>query len=514
MPDPRISDAELANINAAAAVREFNINPRLDYRTVSAVNGPLVVLDNVSFPSYNEIVQLTLPDGSVRGGQVLEVSGKKAIVQVFEGTSGVDTSATRVSFSGSSMKLGVSEDMLGRVFNGSGNPIDKGPRVWAEDYLDINGSPINPYSRIYPEEMIQTGISTIDTMNSIARGQKIPIFSAAGLPHNEIAAQICRQAGLVKRPGATKSVHDGHEDNFSIVFAAMGVNMETARFFMQDFAESGAISNSTLFVNLASDPTIERIITPRLALTTAEYFAYQLEKHVLVVMTDMSSYADALREVSAAREEVPGRRGYPGYLYTDLSTIYERAGRVEGRNGSITQVPILTMPNDDITHPIPDLTGYITEGQIFVDRQLHNRQIYPPLSTCSPSLSRLMKSAIGDKLTRKDHGDVSNQLYAKYAVGKDAASMKAVVGEEALSADDKLALEFLDRFEHEFVGQGAYESRTIFESLDIAWDLLRIFPKESLNRISPKILAEFYSRKAKETSGKKATKEEDNLIDA
>ncbi|BEJ15183.1 hypothetical protein CspHIS471_0409500 [Cutaneotrichosporon sp. HIS471] len=513
MPDPRISDAELANINAAAAVREFNINPRLDYRTVSAVNGPLVVLDNVSFPSYNEIVQLTLPDGSIRGGQVLEVSGKKAIVQVFEGTSGVDTSATRVSFSGSSMKLGVSEDMLGRVFNGSGNPIDKGPRVWAEDYLDINGSPINPYSRIYPEEMIQTGISTIDTMNSIARGQKIPIFSAAGLPHNEIAAQICRQAGLVKRPGATKSVHDGHEDNFSIVFAAMGVNMETARFFMQDFAESGAISNSTLFVNLASDPTIERIITPRLALTTAEYFAYQLEKHVLVVMTDMSSYADALREVSAAREEVPGRRGYPGYLYTDLSTIYERAGRVEGRNGSITQVPILTMPNDDITHPIPDLTGYITEGQIFVDRQLHNRQIYPPINVL-PSLSRLMKSAIGEKLTRKDHGDVSNQLYAKYAVGKDAASMKAVVGEEALSADDKLALEFLDRFEHEFVGQGAYESRTIFESLDIAWDLLRIFPKESLNRISPKILAEFYSRKAKETSGKKATKGEENLIDA
>lgn len=307
-----------------------------------------------------------------------------------------------------------------------------------------------------------------------------------GLPHNEIAAQICRQAGLVKHPGRDKGVNDGHEDNFSIVFAAMGVNMETARFFMQDFAESGSISNSTLFINLASDPTIERIITPRLALTTAEYYAYQLEKHVLVVMTDMSSYADALREVSAAREEVPGRRGYPGYLYTDLSTLYERAGRVEGRNGSITQIPILTMPNDDITHPIPDLTGYITEGQIFVDRQLHNRQIYPPINVL-PSLSRLMKSAIGEKLTRKDHGDVSNQLYAKYAVGKDAASMKAVVGEEALSADDKLALEFLDRFEREFVGQGAYEARSIFESLDIAWDLLRIFPKESLNRISPKV---------------------------
>ncbi|KAK1922177.1 putative vacuolar ATP synthase [Papiliotrema laurentii] len=512
MPSPRISDAELANINAAAAVREYGVHPRLDYRTVAAVNGPLVVLENVSFPSYNEIVQLTLPDGSVRGGQVLEVSGNKAVVQVFEGTSGVDTSATRIAFSGSSMKLAVSEDMLGRVFNGSGNPIDKGPKVWAEDYLDINGSPINPYSRIYPEEMIQTGISTIDTMNSIARGQKIPIFSAAGLPHNEIAAQICRQAGLVKRPGATKGVHDGHEDNFSIVFAAMGVNMETARFFKQDFEESGSISNSTLFVNLASDPTIERIITPRLALTTAEYFAYQLEKHVLVVMTDMSSYADALREVSAAREEVPGRRGYPGYLYTDLSTLYERAGRVEGRNGSITQVPILTMPNDDITHPIPDLTGYITEGQIFVDRQLYNRQIYPPINVL-PSLSRLMKSAIGEKLTRKDHGDVSNQLYAKYAVGKDAASMKAVVGEEALSADDKLALEFLDRFEKEFVGQGAYEARTIFESLDIAWELLRIFPKESLNRINPKILAEFYSRKSAKPAEDEPAKEE-NLIDA
>ncbi|WVR09549.1 hypothetical protein IAU60_006618 [Kwoniella sp. DSM 27419] len=389
--DPRVSDAQLAQINAAAAVREYNIDPRMGR-------------SRLKFPSYNEIVQLTLPDGTVRGGQVLEVSGKKAIVQVFEGTSGVDTSATRIAFS---------------------------------------GSPINPFSRIYPEEMIQTGISTIDTM-------KIPIFSAAGLPHNEIAAQICRQAGLVKRPGSGKGVHDGHEDNFSIVFAAMGVNMETARFFKQDFEESGSISNSTLFVNLASDPT----------------------------------YADALREVSAAREEVPGRRGYPGYLYTDLSTLYERAGRVEGRNGSITQVPILTMPND--------------EGQIFVDRQLHNRQIYPPINVL-PSLSRLMKSAIGEKLTRKDHGDVSNQL--------------AVVGEEALSADDKLALEFLDRFEKEFVGQGSYESRTIFESLDIAWDLLRIFPKESLNRINPKILAEFYSRKSTRPGDKQETKEQ-NLIDA
>lgn len=388
----------------------------------------------------------------------------------------------------------VSEDMLGRVFNGSGKPIDKGPKIFAEDYLDINGMPINPYSRIYPEEMIQTGISAIDTMNSIARGQKIPIFSAAGLPHNEIAAQICRQAGLVKGP--TKAVHDGHEENFAIVFGAMGVNMETARFFKQDFEENGSMERVTLFLNLANDPTIERIITPRLALTTAEYYAYQLEKHVLVILTDMSSYADALREVSAAREEVPGRRGYPGYMYTDLSTIYERAGRVEGRNGSITQIPILTMPNDDITHPIPDLTGYITEGQIYVDRQLDNRQIYPPINVL-PSLSRLMKSAIGEGMTRKDHGDVSNQLYAKYAIGRDAAAMKAVVGEEALTNEDKLSLEFLDKFEQTYIAQGSYENRTIFEGLDQAWNLLRIFPKELLNRIPQKTLAEFYARERK-----------------
>ena len=330
-------------------------------------------------------------------------------------------------------------------------------------------------------------------MNSVARGQKIPIFSAAGLPHNEIAAQICRQAGLVK---PTKDVHDGHEENFSIVFAAMGVNMETARFFQRDFEENGSMSRVTLFLNLANDPTIERIITPRLALTTAEYYAYQLEKHILVILTDMSAYCDALREVSAAREEVPGRRGYPGYMYTDLSTIYERAGRVEGRNGSITQIPILTMPNDDITHPIPDLTGYITEGQIFVDRQLHNKGVYPPINVL-PSLSRLMKSAIGEGLTRKDHGDVSNQLYAKYAIGRDAASMKAVVGEEALSSEDKLSLEFLEKFEKQFIAQSAYDKRTVFDSLDLGWNLLRIFPKELLNRINPKLLDEFYARKGK-----------------
>lgn len=485
-----LSDKELYELNKKAVTEGFKLKPRIDYNTVGGVNGPLVILDNVKFPRYNEIVNFTLPDDSTRAGQVLEIKGSKAIVQVFEGTSGIDVKKTRVEFTGQNLKIPVSEDMLGRIFDGSGRPVDRGPRIFAEDYLDINGAPINPCARIYPEEMISSGVSAIDTMNSIARGQKIPIFSASGLPHNEVATQICRQAGLV-RP--TKDVHDGHEDNFSIVFAAMGVNLETSRFFKQDFEENGSLERSTLFLNLANDPTIERIITPRLALTTAEFLAYQTERHVLTIMTDMSSYADALREVSAAREEVPGRRGYPGYMYTDLATLYERAGRVEGRNGSITQIPILTMPNDDITHPIPDLTGYITEGQIFVDRQLNNKGIYPPVNVL-PSLSRLMKSAIGEGMTRKDHGDVSNQLYAKYAIGRDAAAMKAVVGEEALSNEDKLSLEFLDKFERTFISQGPYENRTIFESLDQAWSLLRIYPKEMLNRISPKILDEFYER--------------------
>ncbi|XP_078421652.1 V-type proton ATPase subunit B, brain isoform isoform X2 [Cetorhinus maximus] len=420
----------------------------------------------------------------------LPVVWLRSATQVFEGTSGIDAKKTSCEFTGDILRTPVSEDMLGRVFNGSGKPIDQGPTVLAEDYLDIMGQPINPQCRIYPEEMIQTGISAIDGMNSIARGQKIPIFSAAGLPHNEIAAQICRQAGLVRK---SKDVLDYSEENFAIVFAAMGVNMETARFFKSDFEENGSMDNVCLFLNLANDPTIERIITPRLALTTAEFLAYQCEKHVLVILTDMSSYAEALREVSAAREEVPGRRGFPGYMYTDLATIYERAGRVEGRNGSITQIPILTMPNDDITHPIPDLTGYITEGQIYVDRQLHNRQIYPPINVL-PSLSRLMKSAIGEGMTRKDHADVSNQLYACYAIGKDVQAMKAVVGEEALTADDLLFLEFLQKFEKNFIAQGAYENRTVYETLDIGWQLLRIFPKEMLKRIPQSILAEFYPR--------------------
>lgn len=498
---------EAFNTNVAAVTRNYHVNPRLDYRTVSGVNGPLVILDNVKNAKYAEIVNLTLGDGTQRKGQVLEVSGKKAVVQVFEGTTGIDARNTRCEFTGDILRIPVSSDMLGRIFNGSGKPIDKGPNVLAEDYLDIQGQPINPYTRTYPEEMIQTGISAIDTMNSIARGQKIPLFSAAGLPHNAIAAQICRQAGLVKKH--QKNVMDYSEENFAIVFGAMGVNMETARFFKQDFEENGSIERVSLFLNLANDPTIERIITPRLALTTAEYLAYQCEKHVLVILTDMSSYADALREVSAAREEVPGRRGYPGYMYTDLATIYERAGRVLGRNGSITQLPILTMPNDDITHPIPDLTGYITEGQIYVDRQLHNKQIYPPINVL-PSLSRLMKSAIGEKHTRDDHGEVSNQMYANYAVGRDVQAMKAVVGEEALTPEDFLYLEFLDKYEHKFLAQGIYEQRDVFGSLDIAWSLLRTFPREMLNRINQTTLDKYYNR----DRGTETKEKEKNVIDS
>eukprot|EP01071_Lankesteria_metandrocarpae_P001370 Lankesteria_metandrocarpae@DN14_c0_g1_i1.p1 len=487
--DKTVDAGAVADVHVKAVTRDYYVKPRIDYNTVRTVTGPLVILENVKFPQYAEIVNLHLGDGSVRAGQVLEVKGSTAVVQVFEGTSGVDNRSCHAEFTGDVMRMPISEEMLGRVFNGSGKPVDRGPRVLAEAYLDINGSSINPSCRTYPKEMIQTGITAIDTMNSVVRGQKIPLFSAAGLPHNEIGSQICRQAGLVKG----KDVLDHSDDNFCVVFGAMGVNMETARFFRQDFEENGSMERVVLFMNLANDPTVERIITPRLALTTAEYLAYERELHVFVILTDMSSYADALREVSAAREEVPGRRGYPGYMYTDLSTIYERAGRIEGRNGSITQFPILTMPNDDITHPIPDLTGYITEGQIFVDRALHNKQIYPPVNVL-PSLSRLMKSGIGKGMTRVDHPQVSDQLYANYAIGQDTRAMKAVVGEEALSADDLLYLEFTEKFESRFLAQGPYESRDIFQSLDIAWELLRTFPEDMLKKIKKETLEEFYPR--------------------
>lgn len=480
----------LQHPGAGGEFTDYRITPRVDYRTILDVEGPLVVLDNVKFPKYAEIVNVRLGDGSIRKGQVLEIMGKRAVVQIFEGTQGIDNLNTHIEFTGDVLKMPISIEMLGRSFNGSGVPIDSGPPVLAEKFLDIQGQPINPYQRVNPTEMIETGISAIDVMNSIARGQKIPLFSAAGLPHNEIGAQICRQASLVNK---NKDVTDGSEENFSIVFAAMGVNMETARFFKTDFEVYGSMDRVVLFMNLANDPTIERIITPRLALTTAEYLAYEEDLHVLVILTDISSYADALREISAAREEVPGRRGYPGYMYTDLSTIYERAGRVAGKPGSITQLPILTMPNDDITHPIPDLTGYITEGQIFIDRNLHNKKIYPPINVL-PSLSRLMKSAIGEEYTRADHPEVSNQMYAFYAMGKDTQAMKAVVGEEALSDDDKLYLEFLETFENEFLAQDPLEARNVFKSLDRAWNLLRIFPEKLLKKISRKHLDNYYQR--------------------
>jgi len=487
------------------AAKNFQVQPRVEYKTISGVEGPLVILENVKFPTFGEIVNVTLADGRLRQGQILEVNKSKAVVQVFEGTSDIDVKHCKIEFTGQTMKMPIADDIMGRSFSGSGKPLGSGPKILAEDFLDINGSPMNPKARVYPKEMIQTGISTIDGMNSVVRGQKLPLFSAAGLPHNEIAAQVCRQASLVQ----SKSTIDSSADNFSIVFGAMGVNMETARFFRKDFEENGSMENVVLFLNLANDPTIERIVTPRLALTTAEYFAYTKEQHVFVILTDMSSYADALREVSAAREEVPGRRGYPGYMYTDLSTIYERAGRVEGKNGSITQFPILTMPNDDITHPIPDLTGYITEGQIFIDRALDNKNIYPPVNVL-PSLSRLMKSGIGAGMTRADHDSVSQQMYANYAIGNDTRAMKAVVGEEALSEDEHKYLEFADKFEAQFVTQDPYENRKVFGveeneigTLDIAWELLRIFPRNLLKKVDKKFDG-FYARETYKESSQKA----------
>jgi len=479
-----LSKDELVEEHVADLRKGYSVKPHLEYSTIRAVNGPLVILEDVRLPKYAEIVDIELPDGTKRRGQVLEVDGTKAVVQVFEGTSGIDAQKSKCEFTGKVMELGVAEEMLGRLFNGSGQPLDGGAPVVPEQFRDITGIPINPRARVYPEEMIQTGISSIDVMTSISRGQKIPLFSGAGLPHNEIAAQIVRQAGLVKKA-------HGETEDFCVVFAAMGVNQETARFFRTEFEQNGSMEKSVVFLNLANDPTIERIVTPRLALTTAEYLAYDCGKHVLVILTDMSSYADALREVSAAREEVPGRRGFPGYMYTDLACIYERAGRVLGRSGSITQIPILTMPNDDITHPIPDLTGYITEGQIYVDRQLHNRQLYPPINIL-PSLSRLMKNAIGEGMTREDHGAVSNQMYAAYAIGRDVLAMKAVIGEEALTDEDREHLEFLARFEKEFICQGFYEARDIFASLDLCWELLRTFAFDRLTKIDLKLRNKYY----------------------
>lgn len=451
-----------------------------EYTSVSEVYGPLMIVDKVRGVSYGEVVEIELPSGEKRRGQVLEALEDRAVVQVFEGTRGIDTSKTKVRFTGETVRIPVSTEMLGRIFDGTGKPIDKGPPIIAEDELEINGNPINPKSREYPRDFIQTGISTIDGMNTLVRGQKLPIFSGSGLPHNALAAQIARQAKVL-----------GKEEEFSVVFAAMGITYEEANFFMKDFERTGALERVTAFLNLADDPAIERIITPRMALTTAEYLAYEQGMHVLVILTDMTNYCEALREIAAARSEVPGRRGYPGYMYTDLATLYERAGRVHGKKGSITQMPILTMPDDDKTHPIPDLTGYITEGQFVLSRELHRKGVYPPVDVM-PSLSRLMKGGIGKERTREDHSNVSDQLYSGYAEGRDLRDLVAVVGEEALTDRDKKYLHFAERFEKEFVAQGKDEDRTIERTLEIGWDILSGLPERELKRIKDEYVKKYH----------------------
>lgn len=453
-----------------------------EYRTITQIAGPLVFVENVRNVSYNEMVQIMLPDGEKREGQVLDVSENVAVVQVFGPTSGINTTQTTVRFLGETMRLGLSGEMLGRTFDGLGNPRDKGPRVIPEEKVDINGLPINPYSRESPQEFIQTGVSTIDAMNTLVRGQKLPIFSGAGLPHNQLAVQIARQAKVL-----------GKAEKFAVVFAAVGITHEEASFFIRDFEKTGALERTVLFLNLADDPSVERLITPRLALTTAEYLAYTQDMHVLVILTDLTNYCESLREISSARQEVPGRRGYPGYMYTDLSTIYERAGRIRGRNGTVTQFPILTMPGDDKTHPIPDLTGYITEGQIILSRDLHRKGVYPPVDVL-PSLSRLMNSGIGPEKTREDHKGVADQLYAAYANGRDLRSLSAVVGEEALTESDRKYLKMADEFEDRFVRQGAYEDRDIEKTLGIAWDLLAQLPETELKRVKQEYIKKYLKK--------------------
>jgi len=453
-----------------------------EYKTVREVAGPILVVEGVEGVAFGEVVRIKTPDGENRLGQVLESSKDIAVVQVFEGTSGIDTSETSVRFTGEIMRLAVSKDMVGRFFDGLGRPIDGGPEIISDTKLPITGSPINPTARAYPNEFIQTGISTIDGMNTLVRGQKLPIFSGSGMSHNELAAQIARQARVITS-----------EESFSVVFAAMGITHEESNFFIRDFERTGAIERIVAFINLADNPAIERIITPKMALTTAEYLAFECDMHVLVILTDMTNYCEALREIAAAREEVPGRRGYPGYMYTDLSTNYERAGRIRDKNGSITQIPILSMPDDDITHPIPDLTGYITEGQFVLTRELHNKGIYPSVDVL-PSLSRLMNEGIGEGRTRADHLGVSDQCYSAYAEGRDIRNLVAVVGEEALTERDKLYLEFADKFEKEFVTQSSDENRTIEETLDLGWKLLSVLPEGELKRIDEKYVKQYHPK--------------------
>jgi V/A-type H+-transporting ATPase subunit B len=457
-------------------------NKEIEYNTVSEVAGPLMIIKSIKDVAYNEVVKIKTSSGEERTGQVLEAFMDKVVVQVFEGTKGLDTKNTSARFIGETMKLGVSKEMLGRVFDGTGNPIDNAPPIIPDKRMDINGNPINPYSREYPREFIQTGISTIDGLNTLVRGQKLPIFSGSGLPHNNLAAQIARQAKVL-----------GKKENFAVVFCAMGITFEEANLFIKDFENTGALERTTMFLNLADDPTIERIILPRMALTCAEYLAFELNMQVLVILTDLTNYAEALREIAAAREEVPGRRGYPGYMYTDLATIYERAGRIKGKKGSITQIPMLTMPDDDITHPIPDLTGYITEGQIVLERSLHKKDIYPPIAVL-PCLSRLMDRGIGKDRTREDHAGVSNQLYAAYAEGCDLRDLVAIVGEDALSDRDKKFLEFSDKFEKKFVSQDDHEDRGIQKTLEIGWELFSILPKSELKKIDEQYIKKYLKK--------------------
>ncbi len=450
-----------------------------EYLTITEIVGPLLLVEGVEGAKYGELVEVEFPDGSLGLGNVLEVQDDKVLLQSFESTRGMNTTQTRIRFTGKGMELGVSRDLLGRTFDGLGRPIDGGPAILPDKRLGIYGNPINPYARDYPTDFIQTGVSSIDGLNPLVRGQKLPIFSASGLPHSRIAAQIARQAGVL-----------GREEEFAVVFGAMGITFEEADYFIEEFRNTAAIERSVLFINLADDPAIERIATPRMALTAAEYLAYELNMHVLVILTDMTYYCEALREVSAARKEVPGRRGYPGYLYTDLATIYERAGRIKEASGSITQIPVLSMPDDDKTHPIPDLTGYITEGQIILSRELHRRGIYPPIDVL-PSLSRLKEKGIGEGKTREDHSALSNQLFSAYARGKEVKELQVILGEAALSPEDRLYSSFTDEFEDRFIRQGEHEDRSIEETLALGWELLKILPRSELKRVKEEQLQRY-----------------------
>ncbi len=457
---------------------------RKEYKTIREVVGPIMLVDGVEGVKYDELVEIEQANGDRRAGKVLEINGGKALVQLFEGSQGLKISDAKARFLGHGIELGVSEDMLGRVFDGMGHPIDGGPAIIPKQRLDINGSPINPSARDYPAEFIQTGISAIDGLNTLVRGQKLPVFSGSGLPHAQLAAQIARQAKVL-----------GKDENFAVVFGAIGITFEEADFFISDFKATGAIERAVLFMNLANDPAVERIATPRMAITCAEYMAYELGMHVLVILTDITNYAEALREVSAARKEVPGRRGYPGYLYTDLASLYERAGRIKGKKGSITQIPILSMPEDDKTHPIPDLTGYITEGQIILSRELNRRGITPPIDVL-PSLSRLKDKGIGKGKTREDHADTMNQLFAAYARGKDAKELAVILGDAALSDTDKIYAQFATQFEQKYVSQGYTTNRTIEETLSIGWELLSILPRNELKRIRDAYLDQYLPSQA------------------